>query len=118
MPGTRGPVPVPLRDGGRDVTQEVLDKLADREILHTSEDFRDISQAEIKAALDRLGSRQMVEYQTIDTEYPVLTKEGETLCDEGTPEFKIWSAVREKGKLPLKEAAVSLCRHHNRESEN
>lgn len=97
---------MPTRDGNRDITQEVLDKLSEKDTLYTSEDIRDVSQAEIKAALDRLGSRDMVQYEAIDTEVPVLTKEGETLCDEGSPEFKIWNAVREKGKLPLKEAAV------------
>ena len=106
MVGTRGPVPVPLRDGDRDVTQQILDMLDEKPELNSSSDFPQLPQAEIKAALDRLASRSMIEYKTEDKEEVVLTKEGQTICDEGSHEFKVWSAVSSKGKIPVKELAV------------
>ncbi|KAJ9658299.1 Phenylalanyl-tRNA synthetase, beta subunit, cytoplasmic [Coniosporium apollinis] len=105
MVGTRGPVPVPLRDGDRDVTQQILDMLDEKPELNSSSDFPQIPQAEIKAALDRLASRSMIEYKTEDKEEVVLTKEGQTICAEGSHEFKVWSAVSRKGKIPVKELA-------------
>ncbi len=107
MPGTRGPVPVPLNDGTRDVTQRILDVLEDRDSVNTNEAFPQIPQAEIKAALDRLKSRLMLEYKTIDTETVVLTPEGQMICDEGSHEYKVWDAVRKAGKIEIKDLAVS-----------
>jgi phenylalanyl-tRNA synthetase alpha chain len=72
MVGARGPVPVPLKDGTRDVTQEILDVLGEKETFHTDEQFPDIPQAEIKAALDRLASRSMIQYDTLASERQVL----------------------------------------------
>ncbi len=106
MPGTRGPVPVPLRDGDRDVTQQILDMLDEKPELNSSSDFPQLPQAEIKAALDRLASRSMIEYKTEDREVVVLTKEGQSICDEGSHEFKVWAAVSGKGKIAVKELAV------------
>lgn len=106
MPGTRGPVPVPLREGGRDLTQQILDTLDTKEPLKTNEDFADVPQNEIKAALDRLGSRQMLTHETNDAERVLLTPEGQQICDEGSHEYKVWDAVQKKGKIPLKDLPV------------
>ncbi|KAF2090051.1 phenylalanyl-tRNA synthetase alpha chain [Saccharata proteae CBS 121410] len=103
MPGQRGPVPVPLRDGNRDVTQQILDLLDEKEPIRSSDDFPEIHQAEIKAALDRLASRQMVAYETSESEQVVLTKEGQMISDEGSHEWKVWDAVRKHGKVNIKE---------------
>lgn len=108
MPGTRGAVPVPLQDGGRDLTQQVLDLLDSKDPLHTSTDFPNVPQAVIKAALDRLGSRQMLVYDTQEAEQVLLTTEGQMICDEGSHEYKVWDAVQSKGSLPLKELPVCL----------
>lgn len=106
MPGTRGPVPVPLETKNRDLTQEVLDLLDTKETLQTNEDFPTISQAEIKAALDRLASRSMVEYKSKDSEKVLLTPESEGIVEHGSHEFKVWKAVKEAGKIPIKELPV------------
>ncbi len=106
MPGTRGPVPVPLRDGARDLTQEILNLLDEKPSFQTSQDFADVPQGEIKAALDRLASRLMVQYDTLDSERPVLTEEGEMICRDGSHEFKVWDAVRRHGKLAIKQLPV------------
>ncbi|PSK60392.1 Phenylalanine--tRNA ligase alpha subunit [Elsinoe australis] len=103
MPGTRGPVPVPLETDGRDLTQQVLDLLDEKEPLRTNTDFPNVSQQEIKAALDRLASRSMLAYETQDKEEVVLTPEGQKICDEGSHEYKVWDAVHKAGKMPLKD---------------
>ena len=110
MPGTRGPVPVPLREGSRDVTQKILDLLDRKSSLESSQDFPDVPQADIKAAIDRLASRSMIESDTSESEYSVLTDEGRTICEEGSHEYKVWEAVRKQGRLGLKELPVSFYR--------
>lgn len=106
MPGTRGPVPVPLRDGNRDLTKEILDELDTRGAFASQDAFPDVSQAEVKAALDRLASRLMISYNAVDTDQVELTSEGQTICDEGSHEFKVYDAVRRAGKIELKELQV------------
>ena len=100
-------MPVPLKDGTRDVTQQILDALYDKPEFNTNSEFPEISQNEIKAALDRLQSRLMVQYETHDTEHVILTPEGQMICDEGSHEYKVWDAVRKAGKLEIKDLAVS-----------
>ncbi|KAF2006329.1 hypothetical protein P154DRAFT_570390 [Amniculicola lignicola CBS 123094] len=101
--GTRGPVPVPLESHSANVTQDVLNLLDSKEPLHSSDDFPTIPQPEIKAALDRLASRSMVEYETSDTEEVTLTAEAETIVADGSHEYKVWDAVKQAGKIPIKE---------------
>jgi hypothetical protein len=106
MPGTRGPVPVPLKDGNRDVTQEILDYLSENDSFKSTQQFSDIPQAELKAALDRLWSRSMVEYQQETADYITLLPEGETIVKDGSPEYRVWQTVLEKGKIGVKELGV------------
>ncbi|MBE7179747.1 MAG: hypothetical protein INR71_00810 [Terriglobus roseus] len=106
MPGVRGAVPVPLHSQGRDLTQEVLDALAEKDEFTTDVQFPDVTQIEIKAALDRLRSRFMVDYDTRDQETVVLTPEGEMIANEGSHEYKVWEAVKSKGKIAIKELPV------------
>ena len=110
MPGTRGAVPVPLTRNSsrpRDLTKEILSLLETKSQLHTAEDFPNVSQAEIKAALDRLASRQMIQYDTSDSEKFLLTEEGQTICDEGSHEYRVWETVKRKGRIGIKELPVS-----------
>ena len=106
--GTRGPVPVPLETKEQNVTQDVLDLLDTKQPLQTGEDFPSIPQAEIKAALDRLASRSMVEYQANDSEQVLLTKEAEGIVADGSHEYKVWKAVKDAGKVTIKELAVRI----------
>jgi phenylalanyl-tRNA synthetase alpha chain len=104
MAGTRGPVPVPLQANGTpDLTISILHSLEAKQPLDTAEDFPGASQAEVKAALDRLASRSMVEYETNDVIHVVLTEEGQQICDEGSHEWKVWEAVKSKGRIPIKD---------------
>jgi phenylalanyl-tRNA synthetase alpha chain len=106
MVGQRGPVPVPLDNGSRDLTIAILETLDHTEPIQTQTTFPQIPQAEIKAALDRLASRSMVEYDTQDSEVVVLTAEGQQIADEGSHEYKVWKAVKQSGKLSIKELPV------------
>lgn len=98
---------MPLQDGARDVTQQILDRLDSKPSFVTSTEFPDIAQNEIKAALDRLASRSMVQYTTQDSERLDLTPEGQLICNEGSHEYKVWDAVHKAGKLDMKDLAVS-----------
>ncbi|PYH80683.1 phenylalanyl-tRNA synthetase beta chain cytoplasmic [Aspergillus uvarum CBS 121591] len=77
-----------------DMTKPILDALSasDASIL-SSEAFPSTPSLNIKAALDRLASRQMVEYDTIEKEITVLTPEGEEIATNGSHEAKVFQAV-------------------------
>ncbi|SMY18795.1 unnamed protein product [Zymoseptoria tritici ST99CH_1A5] len=113
MPGTRGPVPVPMNQTngsngeGRDLTLDILHQLESTDPFKTEDVYPQKSQAELKAALDRLASRAMVGYDTNDTEQVILTGEGQQICDEGSHEYKVWEAVKKAGRLGLKDPALS-----------
>jgi phenylalanyl-tRNA synthetase alpha chain len=110
MPGQRGPVPVPLQatasSGKPDLTQQVLDLLQNNPTFATDTELPQIAQAEIKAALDRLGSRNMISYETKEQEQVILSAEGEQIANEGSHEFKVWEAVKQRGQMPLNELQV------------
>ena len=108
MVGTRGPVPVlaQANGGARDLNLEILHILETQDPIRTQDAFPEISQAEIKGSIDRLSSRQMVEYTTQDSEVVALTEEGQQICNEGSHEYKVWDAVRKSGRLSLKDPAV------------
>jgi phenylalanyl-tRNA synthetase alpha chain len=101
----RGPVPIT-----RDLPQDILTYFSNHDSLVTSHVFPTASQTEIKAAIDRLHSREMVEYDTKETEVVLLTPESEQICEEGSPEFKVWDVVRRKGRVAIKELPV-CCLH-------
>ena len=69
--------------------------------------FPAVPQPEMKAALDRLASRAMLAYDTNDTEQAVLTSEGQQIADEGSHEYKLWEAVKQSGKLSLKDPLLA-----------
>lgn len=99
-------MPVPVETKDRNLTQDILDLLDTKQPLHTNEDFPDISQAVIKAALDRLASRSMLEYKAQDKELVLLTPESEGIVENGSHEFKVWKAVKEAGSIPIKDLPV------------
>jgi phenylalanyl-tRNA synthetase alpha chain len=89
MTGQRGPVPVLHTEGNRDLNKEVLEVLGAQPVFKTEEKFPDVGQIEIKATLDRLASRSMIEYETEDSQVVLLTEEGEAISKEGSHEFKV-----------------------------
>ncbi|ERF70038.1 hypothetical protein EPUS_03590 [Endocarpon pusillum Z07020] len=78
-----------------DLTAEVLSALATAEAPIFSQDaFPSHPPEVIKATLDRLGSREMVEYEKLDTEEVHLTPEGEGIAENGSHEARVFEAVR------------------------
>ena len=77
-----------------DMTKPILDALSasDAPIL-SNQAFPSTPSTNVKSALDRLGSRQMVEYETLDREVISLTEEGETIANNGSHEVKVFEAV-------------------------
>ena len=77
-----------------DLTADVLDVLSqtDEPILSTDA-FPSTASSEIKSALDRLKSREMVVYETNDKDEAVLTPEAEGIAANGSHEAKVFEAV-------------------------
>ena len=77
-----------------DLTTEVLDALSSTEEPVLSTDaFPSTPSTEIKSALDRLKSRDMISYEAIDKEGAVLTPEAEGIAANGSHEAKVFEAV-------------------------
>ncbi len=77
-----------------DLTAEVLDALSQSDVPILSTDaFPSTPSSEIKSALDRLKSREMVIYETIDKEEAILTSEAEGIVANGSHEAKVFEAV-------------------------
>jgi phenylalanyl-tRNA synthetase alpha chain len=78
-----------------DLTGEVLYALSTLDNPILSQDAFPSYPAEvIKTALDRLGSREMVEYEKTDREDTHLTAEGEGIAKNGSHEARVFEAVR------------------------
>jgi len=78
-----------------DLTTEVLAALAEGNgRILTVEAFPSIPFTTIKSALDRLGSREMVAYKTIEREEAILTAEAQGIANHGSHEAKVFEAVR------------------------
>lgn len=78
-----------------DLTAQVLDALSetDKPILSTDA-FPSITPADIRGALARLQSREMVIFDTIDREEAILTPEAENVAANGSPEASVFNTVR------------------------
>ena len=78
-----------------DLTSEVLSALSNADGPILSQDaFPSQPPETIKATLDRLGSREMVQYDKLDTEEVRLTPEGEGIAENGSHEARVFEAVR------------------------
>jgi phenylalanyl-tRNA synthetase alpha chain len=78
-----------------DLTSEVLSVLAAADGPILSQDvFPSQPPETIKATLDRLGSREMVQYDKLDSEEVRLTPEGEGIAQNGSHEARVFEAVR------------------------
>lgn len=111
MPGTRGPVPVPAgqqaNGSSQDLTLDILTHLDTQNPFETDVAYPDVPQATIKAALDRLASRAMLEYDTKDSEQVTVTSEGQQIVDDGSHEYRVWQVIRKAGKVGVKDPSLS-----------
>ncbi|KAL8804136.1 MAG: hypothetical protein Q9182_002770 [Xanthomendoza sp. 2 TL-2023] len=79
-----------------DLISQVLDALAQTDgSIFSNDAFPTVDFTNIKSALDRLGSREMVLYRQIDREEANLTPEAQGIAAQGSHEAKVFEAVRQ-----------------------
>ncbi|CAK7239672.1 MAG: Phenylalanyl-tRNA synthetase, beta subunit, cytoplasmic [Sporothrix thermara] len=78
-----------------DLTTAVLHALANVDSLLTSEAFPKEKSTDIKAALDRLRSRSMLTYETLERDEYLLEPEGEQIAASGSHEARVFEALRQ-----------------------
>ncbi|KAG9257039.1 tRNA synthetases class II core domain (F)-domain-containing protein [Emericellopsis atlantica] len=78
-----------------DLTTQILQKLSQQSPIVTSEAFPSVPSQDAKAALDRLGSRSMITYETQTREEVVLEPEAEQIIEHGSHESRVFEALRQ-----------------------
>ncbi|KAM3506788.1 hypothetical protein MY11210_007409 [Beauveria gryllotalpidicola] len=77
-----------------DLATLVLLALDKQSPILTAEAFPALASQDVKAALDRLGSRSMLTYSTIEREEAVLEPEAEQIAEHGSHEARVFEALR------------------------
>lgn len=77
-----------------DMTDQVLRGLNESSPLLSNEAFPNASFVDLKAALDRLSLREMVQYETLNLEEVLLEPEGEQIVTNGSHEARVFEALR------------------------
>jgi phenylalanyl-tRNA synthetase alpha chain len=77
-----------------DLTSEILQALSKIDPILSSEAFPSQKSADVKSALDRLGSRSMITYETIDREEAILEPEAVEIEANGSHEARVFEALR------------------------
>ncbi|KAJ2971658.1 hypothetical protein NQ176_g7579 [Zarea fungicola] len=77
-----------------DLTSQVLQALSQQSPILTAEAFPALASQDVKAALDRLSSRSMITYETIEREEVVLEPEAEQIAKHGSHEARVFEALR------------------------
>lgn len=78
-----------------DLTVQILQALSQQNPLLSADAFPNASFEGLKAALDRLASRSMIAYQTIEKEVPRLEPEAEQIAAHGSHEARVFEALRQ-----------------------
>ncbi|TAQ86525.1 hypothetical protein B7494_g5139 [Chlorociboria aeruginascens] len=81
--------------GQVELSSEILQALSKNDPILSTEAFPTQKSADVKSALDRLGSRSMVIYETIDREEAILEAEAEQIEANGSHEARVFEALRE-----------------------
>ena len=77
-----------------DLTAQVLDILStNNESVNSADAFPSIPATTVKSALDRLGSREMITYKTVEREESLLSEEGKSIAANGSHEARVFEAV-------------------------
>ncbi|RDL36663.1 Class II aaRS and biotin synthetase [Venustampulla echinocandica] len=76
-----------------DLPIEILQALSQNSPILSSEAFPSYKSTEVKGALDRLGSRSMVTYDTIEREEPLLEPEAVGIAANGSHEARVFEAL-------------------------
>lgn len=77
-----------------DLPSEILKALSQQEPILSAETFPSYKSTELKGALDRLASRSMITYETIDREEAVLEAEALEIAANGSHEARVFEALR------------------------
>jgi hypothetical protein len=77
-----------------DLTSEVLQALSQNDDILSSDAFPSQKSADVKSSLDRLASRSMITYETIDREEAVLEPEAQEIAASGSHEARVFEALR------------------------
>ncbi|KAL8387665.1 hypothetical protein RB595_009754 [Gaeumannomyces hyphopodioides] len=77
-----------------DLALDILTALSQKEPILTVDTFPDAKFVELKSALDRLSSRSMVAYKTIEREECLLEPEAEKIAANGSHEARVFEALR------------------------
>ena len=78
-----------------DMASQVLQALSQQSPILSTEAFPSIPSTDVKAGLDRLASRSMITYETIDKEEVILLPEAENIVQHGSHEARVFEAVRQ-----------------------
>ena len=78
-----------------DLPSEILQLLSKEDHILSSDAFPDNKSADVKSALDRLGSRSMITYETIDREEAILEPEAEGIAENGSHEARVFEALKQ-----------------------
>ncbi|KAJ0121366.1 phenylalanyl-trna synthetase alpha chain [Diaporthe amygdali] len=78
-----------------DFASEILLALSKSDPILSQETFPNATFAEIKAALDKLASRSMVTYKTIEKDEAALEPEAEGIVANGSHEARVFEALRQ-----------------------
>lgn len=92
-----------------DLPSRILKALEQKDTILSNETFSSIESTEVKAALDRLGSRSMITYETIDREEPILEEEAIAIAANGSHEARVFEALRGQMEgLTIQELEVAI----------
>ena len=89
-----------------DLTAQVLSVLnnANGPVL-TSEAFPNADFVTVKSAVDKLRSRDFLNAKQVDTIHLIPTAEGATYIQHGSPEARVYNAIKAAGKVSTKDVA-------------
>jgi phenylalanyl-tRNA synthetase alpha chain len=81
-------------DNQGDLPSKILRALSDTDPILSSEAFPSLKSLDVKSALDRLASRSMITYDTIDREEALLETEALEIAANGSHEARVFDALR------------------------
>ena len=82
-------------DSQGDLPSQILKALSENASFLSSEAFPSLKSADVKSALDRLASRFMITYDTIDREEALLEAEALEIAANGSHEARVFEALRQ-----------------------
>lgn len=92
-----------------DLTSQILRALNKTAPLLSTESFSASNFTDLKAALDRLAARRMIEYETIQREELYLEAEGEAITAHGSHEARVFEVLRTtNGGLTVQELEKTI----------